>query len=355
MVGILTDPSYADSIWCKRFLGSLQEQLRKNRIPFYEISGIVPAGTQTVFLIAADYEWIRGTIVGLNENGIVPVLICNHLEPLESCRYSSVSSDITGSVETLLREIRETGKKRIAVYGVNPDSISDAGKVDVLLAGKRPEDLELLIFRNEKSLRDCFAEFQNCGQEIEAVICTNDFAAISLVRHLQTASPSRLETLMICSLTDSGLSGYYREYITSVSMDYEQYGRAAVFLHKSREKHDFISTINLTIPWRVGGEGANGTEVRVLPTASEKETAFYRDRELKEMMMVEKLLGICDETDEIILNGFLEGCSQEEIIRRSYLSENAVKYRIRRLVRSCGAEDKNAMLALVKQYTKRED
>ena len=343
MVYILTEPNYSNSVWCKNFLNSLVEALRKNRIAFCEVFDTVPADAETVFLISADYNWTKKTIKKLNRSNISPILICNHLETLTGCKYNCVSSDVYTSVKTLLTKISSDKKKKIALYGVNPNSIADIGKVDTLFSYK--EQFDVKVYNNSGSLEECFLTFEKDKNEIDAVICTNDFVAISLVRNL---NEDDLKRITVYSLTASSLSQYYRDYITSVDIDYKQYGAAAVFLYKKLKKHSYISNITINLAWN-GQENDTPTDSVQIDADNTADT-FYEDMQVCEMMKVEKILTVCDNLDKTILKGLLNNKTLEEIDEEVFMSENAVKYRIKKILSDCDIKDKTTLITLLKKY-----
>ena len=151
LIYILTDPTYTDSVWCRNFLDSLIDQLRKNRMTFGEIFDCVPADAEAVFIIASNYNWTRKTIKRLNSSGIFPILISNNTEHLPGCVYSSVSSDIYGSIKQLLSQI---GDRPAAVYGVNPNSLSGISKVDLLFSYSEDKADKLRLFCYDGSLEN---------------------------------------------------------------------------------------------------------------------------------------------------------------------------------------------------------
>ncbi len=349
MIYILTDPGYNDSIWCRNFLSSLTEQLRRNRMTFGEVFDAVPTDAEAVFIIASDYGWTQSTVKKLNANGLSPILISNNTEHLSGCAYSSVSSDIYGSIRRLLSQI---GERPTAIYGVNTHSLSDIGKVDALFSYSEGRAEKPMLFYFDVSLEDCFSSFLERGGSIEAVICTNDFSAVSLVRKLMIKDPARLKELAVYSLTGGTLSRYYRPYIRSLNIDYTPFGKAALHLYKMLQKHRYISGASMKVSWDVSTEVSipRPIEIDRLPQVGNN---FNSDSEICEMMALEKLLDSIDEVDRSILNGLLSGKSSAELTEDCYLTENAVKYRLKKLLATAGAADRATLVTLIKKYIDR--
>lgn len=349
MVSIITEPAYSNSMWCKALLASLTDCLKQKRIPFCEVFEELPAGCDGVFIIAANYHWIKQTLFRLNATGIKPILLCNQAESITGYSYSCVCSDIIGSMRFLLQELKNEQKTRVALYGVNTESISDIGRVDGLFALKK-NDLDVLrIFVNEGSLKECYQSFYPVRTEFDAVICTNDFAAISLIRNLKQKDPKVLPQLKIFSCSQTNFSAYYQNEITTVNMNFEHYGKAAVFIHEKLKKHPYMSGITITINWNTE-ETKTKLSVSVPLLGEEATDVFYADREMREMILVEQILSMSSKTDRMILNQLLNGATVEAAAQNCFLTVSGVKYRLKRILLECGLQNRTALVELLQAY-----
>lgn len=349
MISILTEPAYSGSIWCKELLKSLTDRLRQKRIPFCEVFDSIENNGDGVFIIASDYNWIKSTVLRLNSAGIKPILICNQAEQIHGCDYSCVCSDINGSMKYLINELKINGKTKIALYGVNTSSISDIGRVDGLFAFKDESFNKMRVFTNNGSLKTCFDEFFKECESFDAVICSNDFAAVSLIRNLLKTSPNELNRLKILSCAQTELSGYYRDTITSVNMNFEQYGKAAVFIYEKLKSHPYMSGITVTVKWN--NENEKMTQHKTVTVDnSENGYEFYADGEMRDMLTVEQILNLCSDTDKLIITALTNGLTLEETAGRCFLTEGGVKYRIKRILNECKLCDKSELLTLLKDY-----
>ena len=350
MVTILTEPAYSESMWCKALYRSLTERLRQKRISFCEMYDTVPVNSEAVFIIAANYNWIKATLTELNLSGIKPILICNQAETILGCNYSCVCSDITGSMKYLLDNLKADGKTRVALYGVNTSSISDIGRVDGLFAQKDGVIDWARIFTNDGSLQNCYREFAAEADNYDAVICFNDFAAVSLIRRLEAdGEGGKLSRLKILSCCQTKISSCYRDKIISINMNLAQYGKAAVFIYEKLKLHTYISQMTLNVSWN--------TEQNKSPTSSSvslKSTGntdrIYSDKELNEMITAEKILEIDSATDKTVISCLCGGKSVTEIAAACFLTDSGVKYRIKRILEKCRISDKAELVSIVRRY-----
>lgn len=352
MVGILIDTKYSKSIWCKNFYNGLTERLREKRIPFCEIYDTCPADIETVFIIASDIKWTESAIKQLNAGGIVPILLCNQGENIPGCLYNCVCQDINASIKNLIEKIKSNGKRNIAFYGMNPASISDNSRAESLMFFKDESIEKITIFKNDGSLADCFKEFTEKNNDCDAVICANDFTAVSLVKNLLDTNPELLEKLSIYSCSYSKISDNYRKYIFSLDSNYEQYGKTAVYIYEAFQKHGFLSGLVVKVAWNFNSNPKITAKADIKINQVENTDNFYNDPELKDMLIVDKLLTLTDDTDKKILKALLDDLSYEDIATECFLSVNAIKYRIKNLINDSGATDKKHMITLLKEHLK---
>ena len=403
MVFILTEPAYSGSIWCRRLQKSLKERLKQKRIPFVEAADCIERFGDGYFVIASDYAWIKSTVKTLNSVGIKPILLCNQAEPIKGCDYSCVCSDVNGSVKYLLNELKLAEKTRIALYGVNTSSVSDLSRVDGLFAYKDDCFDKMRVFTNCGSLKNCFEEFFKERGSFDAVICANDFAAVSLVRNLAARDAKVLDRLKILSCAETELSHFYKKRISSLNMNFEQYGKAAVFIYEKLKTHAYMSGMTVTVQWNCEDkdkekekekererekEKEKGRPVADAETDADTDTAakakaeaqnkgknekirkdqsaqlpeplclacdpagvaFYADDEMHAMLTIEQVLNTCIDTDRKILTDFLNGLSVEETAERCFLTEGGVKYRIKRILSECGVSDRAALIKLLGEF-----
>lgn len=322
MVAILIEPAYSTSMWGKTLYSSLTECLRQKRITFCEMYDTLPENIDSVFIIASNYTWIKNTLSQLNSSGIKPILISNQSESIAGCNYSCVSSDINGSVKYLLDEI----------FSLKDDSFDT-----------------MRVFVNNGSLNDCFEEFFPICSQFDLIICSNDFAAVSLIKHLKERSPETLSRIKIFSCTETKLSEYYRDMITSINMNFENYGKAAVFIYEKLKAHTYMSNITIKVDW-------NSKSKRSKPTSPIKlqnvkvDDGFYTDCEMRDMLTVEHILNISNNSDRLIIKKLIEGIKMEKIAQECFLSENGVKYRIKRILQECNISGKDELIKLCKTF-----
>ena len=350
MVAILVEPEYASSVWGKNLYQSLTLQLRQKRIAFCEISDICPADMDAVFLIAANVEWTKATIKQLNHSGYKPILICNQYDHIPGCLYSCVCSDVNASMKELLDVLASRRNFRIALYGVAADSIADLSRANSLFTWRSDLFESMQIFHNEGSLQTCFDQFFEQHSNFDTVICSNDYAAISLVRKLREVAPEVLSKLTIISCAGTRISEYYRNDIHSLNMNFESYGKAALHIYDFIRKNPFFSGMTINVKWSFEQNALPDSKKEAVLRAPVVDSAFYGDPEIGNMLIVDRFLTVSDQTDKLIAQLLIDGFTYPDIAEKTFLSEGTVKYRIKRILELCGTESKNALINLLRKY-----
>lgn len=337
MIQILTEESFSNSVWCRSLVAGLVAELKLKRLDFAFISSAQElAAGGDVYIIASSRGWVQAVLQACRLRQCRPVLLCNQAfqDPEPLC--STVCSDIHGSMAHLVEVLRRSGRGRIALYGVNPNSASDASHRSGFLAavdGKQDD-----VFINNGSLERCYADFRGNVDRYDAVICTNDFAAVSLVRRLLEEAPQELERLVVIGCAETRLTEFYREHMISLRVNHRQFGRAAVTLLENLRRNEYLSQIAMSIRC----DFAPLAELSALAPPAENAVApvrippardlFYEDRELDDMLRVERLLSECDETDRTIIAGMLRGEAYEKIAEHCFVTVSTVKYRVRKML-----------------------
>lgn len=352
MTYIIVEQDFKKSSWGKEIISGFQNEISSRRVKAEFVKGteLCKSNNRNDFavLICAENAWLYNTAREAREKGY-NVIACCSTNYLPHPDISCVSCDVAGSVEYAYRYLQSTGKRNIALYAVNPDSIQDYARAQAF------ENIEFSrknIFYNNASLDDCFNEFSVCSENYNAVICVNDYAAVSLLKMLKTAG-KRLP--YIVSYSDTTLSKITVPSITSITYDYKSYGAATFGVMELLKKNNTITSVRADIKWRLHPRATTEyfqynadekTHIERLPVGKN----FYDDPTVKNMIALENLLNCCDKTDIMILCDMLKGITVAKIAEKRFISESTVKYRRKKYISECGCSCSEEFLALISKY-----
>lgn len=358
MYYIIGEPEYESSTWYKKIFDGLIQEKRKKRFALTlldsvrSIASLTARDDDMIFVIGTDSEWLSDTAAvceSVFSNRVI--VLGNHARRLDGRKYSIVTADIARDVSMLFAYLRSCGKTRIALYGINPHSVSDAFKKESFLScGASDGDL----FYNESSPSACFEAFSLRRSSYDGVICVNDYVAISLLRHIGEST----DGLFVTSCGGSMLARFFSPSITHTRIDYGAFGKAGIELSVLLQKSRNISSVDIRLASDfIAGETTDrrplftlSESVRV--TAERRDGSFYADTEIDEMLRIETLLSSCDNDDLTILSRVLRGATYESIAEELLLSVNGVKYKLKNMFTLCGVNSKKEFTAMLEGYIK---
>lgn len=348
------EPEFLASNWYKSILDGLFLEKRQKRIPLCilnstdELNAYEIGGEDVVFVIGSESDWIENTTASLAQSFANRVIVLgNHMKSNSAASYSVVTADIAGDVRLLESYLRSLGRNKIALYGINPASTSDSCKKSAFLSlGHSECDL----FFNDGSLAECLDGFLAVSGKYDAVICVNDYAAISLIKHVGDSD------LFVTSIGSSRLSAFTPVSITHTYSDYRAYAGAGIDLSRILVKNSDISAITVLMSggFCIGDSTGNAAASNIsLPQArrqSRGDVKFYSDTEICEMIAIENMLSSIDSEDILIIAAILKGETYSTIADSQYMSSGGVKYKLKNMYDMCRVAGRAEFVELLSKY-----
>ncbi len=353
---VIIEESYKISVWCREIIAGLKSEARKKRVSLTLSSDMDDlcreSDEKAVIVVGAETEWLNLVARLAKAAGKHPIILSNQSDGDFGGGVSRVTEDIFGSMSEIMDLFAAKGYKNVALYAFNPDSASDSFKKEAFLrSGGDAED----IFQNCGSLDTCFAEFYDKHKKkgYGGIVCTNDFAAISLIRFLKDRGES-IESIDIISYSNTLIERCTSPAVSTVRASFKSFGQLAFMITDCIGKGENISGIRILCDWEIKHRETSSPISK--PSAPEEDFAsegsgsFYSDPSLMEMMRVETLLSECDETDATIVEAILRGKTTAEIEFACFLAETAVKYRIKKMKDICHVESRAQLKDILSKY-----
>lgn len=341
---VVSEPNYATTNWYHGCMDALKAQARKKRIQlFFADSAEEVAGERSVLVLGASVAWLGQTVETLRRIGAHPIFLNELPDYPFFGRYSCVKTDYNAYMRMLLGHFTGEGRQRTAFYGMNPASYADISRKNAFEACF----LGGTVFENNGSLEACFDAFLAAHRQepFDAVICANDLVAISLLHHLRRAEIAA-DSLRIAVHSNAQLLTRFPE-ILSLNVDYASVASAALEIADCLADNPTFAGMRITVEPRT----ALGEPLQDLGHALYADVPcdpIYTDVEMSELMSIERLLSACDDTDLHILRHLAENCNA--IGESAFLSDNGVKYRIKKMKKLCGVASKSEIPVLLAKY-----
>lgn len=360
---IITEPMLANAYWATQYAQGIKAEVQRNK---GRLISVTPDKLDSVLQYASasrtrpttlvnciSRQWTASCFSSLNRAQVHPLFIApQHTSP--SAQASAVSFDFPQVFYSLCQYLWHCGRKRCALFGVNPASVNDSSKKEAylqfLLDYSNPNAKG--IFYNDGCLEDCCNAFFQRLSQFDAVICTNDIVAIKLIHFLKKQGVRVPDDLYVAAMGNTSLSQLLSPSITLALFDCVNIGKQAVKLYRTLVKNPEISSLTAKVTGRIIPR--ESTAFQELPFAAKdisipstsRYNQFYSDKDVQDIFSAEKLVSGCDEMDFKILNGLLCDKSLQELERELYTTQNTIKYRMKRMKKLTGSASRKDLLDL---------
>ena len=313
-----------------------------------------------VLVVGNNDDWLEGTLRQLTTLGARSIVVNGSMQDSEIHSHSGVVFELGNAIKYSLRQLQAAGRKRTALLGANPHSVSDLCKC------KAFDDPEHIIWAHGE-LEICVLDFIQHFKEMgyDSVICANDTVAICLIRNMREQGFNLPEALYIIGMGNSYIGATLSLPLTSIDFDYYRMGKTAVKLYSFLRENADCGTVISHLPCRLMVRASApvpeyGDAVSLTEASPVRQLRYFSGKDAQNIVKVESVLQAGDAVDREIVLGLLEKKSAEKIAETLFLSTRAVRYRITNLIKKHGFADRTELVnalnaAIYKEETTEHD
>ncbi len=368
MLYILSNLQRGDNQWTFGVLEAVKKEFTRRRLEYTETTDVKGAIRKCALhddplLIPTPFTSLVLPIVEeCNKQGVQVIAPNSFLNIGERYRYHCVKGDFYGAVAHVLRGLRRAGKDNVALFGMNTNSQEDVLITDAFVA--QNAGMSGSVFCNEGSIRDCFDSFYKVREQFNAIICVNDYVAISLIENMRRLDPLYLERTFIVSFSNTLLSRLYNMPFTSLAPDMDAIGCAVGDIYKLiKRSRGSYRAITIYVNYKVYERQTTGNcfgdereythyESRdvFFPTISAYNQAvtYTADPEVAHLPRVELFLNKLSKVELSILMMVLRGYSNTHISEELFLSGETVRYHLNKMRALLGSGTKEQLRETLK-------
>lgn len=363
MVYILSNLKRNDNQWTCGIISAVKKELTRRRIDFAESSDI--KGTIKKCAAKSDLILIPTPVTSLilpiveecNKTGAQVIVPNGFLNIGERYRYHCVRGDFYNAITKILWGLRRTGRNNVALYGMNSNSQDDVLLADAFLS--QNSQIADSVFCNDGSVQDCFDSFFKNRHRFNAVICVNDYVAILLIEKLSIIDPEYLEKVFIVSFSNTLLSQFYHRPFTSLAPDLDAVGCAVGDIYKivKRDGGSRYRAVTIYVDYKIHERGNTTgcfSDSAYTPYESKsvffpavnpfnEEIAYDITPEVARLPKIEVFLNQLTDVQLSILMLLLEGHSNTQIGEELFLSNETVRYHLKKMKSVLGCNTKEEM------------
>ena len=339
---LFVEPLFKYSFNCKKILDGLEQEIYKKR---YKLIVDKPTNKKNAVcvIVADDKNWLNSKVQTLKHD-------YNKIISINNLHHDINVSNIISDYEIVIKDIFKKdlfSNSSVVLYGVDRMNFSDCNK-EMHFCNNFPDGK---VYYNDSNLLKLYDDFVKNLNDYTAVICTNDIIATSFAYHLK--KDNLLGEIPILSLDRYKLTSFLQIPIQSIENDLFFLGAQAVSLASYINKN--LNNASVTVKQNIcNNSNYEDSQKRTKYSKSfeylvkEKDTSDIEEREL---IKIEIFLRSCDSLDLDILSYILqEKVSYSIISELLYITENTLKYRVKRMKERLGTVHKSEMIALLKKY-----
>ncbi|MCL2069264.1 MAG: substrate-binding domain-containing protein, partial [Oscillospiraceae bacterium] len=234
IIPIITDADYKASSWHTSVIGAMQPMAAKVRckVQVYscESANIVWESLPNVVIVTnGTMSFLSNTIsrlLRMNKKIILMGFNTDNFGP----GVNSVSSSHRYETIQMLAYYQNHGYNRIALVGLQRDSVNDMARYNAALASIESRAAhEDPFFFWEGSPEACLANFTDRIDDFDAAICPNGPFAISLLNHCKKLGLRVPGDIMISTFSNMMVNRLTRPSITSMLLDYRAISTQLVY------------------------------------------------------------------------------------------------------------------------------
>lgn len=363
---VLCDPTFRYSAWCERKIKGIRDEAARRRTSVkvftnaenFEIAASKLDEDSSVIVLFSKISYIQSVGEMLSQLKIHPILANSTLDIKLPFLYSRAVTDTEEDVRCAVEYLFECGKRKIALLGIDGNSWGDVGMAQAF--AKYVPTLEKNIFYAQGNMQNCFEDYLGIVKELDAVILPNDHLAICFIEFLKEHG-AYSKDLFVIGRGDSISARLYGDGVTSITTDFYFGGRAVAEVHFNRLKYGWKSA-DIKLKSKLVIRGSTNNIPYVMPKnrlcatdVTPKITPTLFRIPTNSVSMVDNLLTVSDLTDLKLIYGMLSGFSYERIGEFCFLSSEAVKYRVRKIVKSLSLSSKGEAVEFISKYVNKDN
>lgn len=336
-------------------------QIDSDKYMSFDYASLFQDAPRLVLIIGSSPKWVKDTLDFFGKESIKVVLLDSFASEHPAI-CARIKPDYSSIVKPVLQHLKDCGCSRPAIYGLFVHSSADVEKVKSFLKEIDKQGIgkaDNICFENKSDLEDCYLNFKPHIQEFDSVICVNELAAVSLMKHLRTDGFCIPDDIQIISCgNETSLGKVISPSLTTMSSMDSVIGRTALSAFKYCYSSDDISfnmqlmlkyVLNVgesTSPLNKNISSAENTVTLNSEHSSEElQLNFYRDTEIQSLSSLEKAFRYCDETDINILKMRMDNVSYDKISESLCISRSTLFYRLRRIEDNISLESHSGLKA----------
>jgi len=362
LIPIIVEPNYITPFWFAQTIQGLNDFASKQKTAVQQLASIsdIPGQAPAVVIIGTNRTWIQERIDEARQARLKVILI--------GAVPSKYGEDISGTMygghavmSEMVRYFAQHGRQHIALLDINTNSSNDVTKYEAFLSAASSLGLDCsnsdVYLKGIDSKNPSEAFFARI-REYDGVICSNDYVGAFVLSYAQEHGIKVPQQLYVAGLGDIMLCRYTSPSLTSATRSYYETGEQVFSTWKTISQNPDVVSIVTTMRSIIKPRGSTAfmpvldeadKTAAPAPQASIQVKPMVAER-INEIRSIQDCLSQCDAIDMKIIDGVLKLKSIEQIAESSNSALGTINYRLKKLYRNAGVQNKTYFYNLFKQY-----
>jgi len=358
----IVEPTRVMPVWFEKGISGLRETASKHRLKLHFIKSIkeienYPISIHSMVVVSTRIDWTQQVLHSLRNLRIKPILIGTI--PSRFGEYvSGAILNHAAFIETLVYYFYLYKRRRIALVGVNPNSSNDNNKCEIFISSTKYLGIEATqkdIFYTDNDIINAVESFCRRANKYNAVICSNDYVAVYLLRALQMHDIKSPDDLFVTGLGNMIIGCCTTPTLTSFTLNYHEAGVQAVHIWELLQKNSSVTSMITTIKGEIICRGSTAFSPPPTPIVFSSQR-YSTPHDIStgstnlEIRSIENCLMQCDELDFKAIYGILKGNSYENIADSLFISLGSLRYRLKKMYSSLGVASRVKFETTLRKY-----
>ncbi len=306
--------------------------------------------SSVIVLVGVDELWLKEVLEHLDTSH-QHIILTNGVVEQYRHNISHVLSDQDVLIKECIKLLETRGRTKTALFGVQKNDTSDESKAIAFTRYLSSRD----IYYVDNDIDACFDEFIVRLEHYDSVVCANDIMAIYLLGRFRELDISVPERLFLIGNGNLWLSEHVTPSLTTVSYDSDTMAAVTLQICKNLLSFEKLGSVDIHLKGELIKRESTGDASEKQKSESIRSLYQYDDNcdiceKIYQINAIDRVLSFCTQEKRDILRLLTENASYSEIAKIMYLSEDAVKYHIKKLYKALNIHSKEELCKLIHQF-----
>lgn len=363
---IIVEPNFITPFWFSQTIQGLNDFAGKHKSFVTQIDSVgkIRKEARAIVIIGTTRNWIKDRISEARSLSLRIILI--------GAVPNKYGEDISGTMYggrsvmyEMVRYFSSHGRRHLALLDINTNSSNDVTKYESFLSATHRLGLDTsnsdVYFKGTESSNPS-SLFLSKINDYDGVICSNDYVGAEVLSYARNHGVRVPENLFVAGLGDIMLCRYTTPSLTSATRSYYETGEQVFTTWKTINQNPDVVSIVTTMRSIIKPRGSTAfkpvleesPDSGLIPEEDREEPASEVVFRTDGVRSIQDCLSQCDSTDMKIIDGVIRGQSIERIAEAISNSPGTINYRLKKLYRNAGVDNKNDFYNLFKEYVSLE-